>query len=473
MALSSSGLAQAGSADAQGVAIRFVFPNYQFPLHSKINYSDLSGSGLEFEYLRKLSPFLDLALPMRISGAEFPTNASGGTQSGFFLSADVQLQMKYFPATVGFNPWMYAGAGLALEDLSRVRPAFPVGFGLDMRIYNSLFLSSRIEYRFGGEGMREHILGGIGIKIIPAAEHKTRGWTMPMGPRKNINDRDGDGVKDADDRCPDQAGLPALGGCPDRDGDGLPDHEDACPDIAGVVQGCPDADGDGIPDKDDLCPLEVGTVERNGCPVRDKDGDGIEDPQDDCPEEPGGLATRGCPDRDGDGIADKDDLCPDAPGPATTKGCPDSDSDGIADKDDRCPNTPGLPALNGCPEVQQEDRDVLAMAMRQVQFETGSDRLRYASFEVLDQVVNVMRKYPDFSLAIIGHTDNQGNAEANMRLSLNRAQVCYDYLIARGIGPSRLSFQGMGATQPLTSNNTPEGRAMNRRVEFLLSVKSP
>jgi len=84
-------------------------------------------------------------------------------------------------------------------------------------------------------------------------------------------DRDGDGIVDRLDLCPDEPGPKDNHGCPwpDRDGDGVPDHQDACPDTPGLVefQGCPDTDGDQIPDHVDECPLEPGPPENAGCPL--------------------------------------------------------------------------------------------------------------------------------------------------------------------------------------------------------------
>lgn len=86
-------------------------------------------------------------------------------------------------------------------------------------------------------------------------------------------DSDGDGVVDKDDNCPQEKGLPAMGGCPDRDGDGIVDALDVCPDKAGTpeLKGCADTDGDGIADNVDRCPNEKGVKAMNGCPeVNDK-----------------------------------------------------------------------------------------------------------------------------------------------------------------------------------------------------------
>jgi len=84
------------------------------------------------------------------------------------------------------------------------------------------------------------------------------------------NDRDGDGVVDAKDECPDSAGPVKLIGCPDDDGDGVPNNKDKCPGVKGSpnFQGCPapDSDGDSVNDDDDKCPLVKGVASNYGCP---------------------------------------------------------------------------------------------------------------------------------------------------------------------------------------------------------------
>lgn len=117
--------------------------------------------------------------------------------------------------------------------------------------------------------------------------------------RELKRDLDGDGVINANDKCPDLKGLPILNGCPDRDGDGVPDEEDRCPDIAGPIEnlGCPweDTDNDGVLDKDDRCPTEAGIPENEGCPWLDSDGDSILDKDDACPSVRGWAEYKGCP----------------------------------------------------------------------------------------------------------------------------------------------------------------------------------
>ena len=172
-------------------------------------------------------------------------------------------------------------------------------------------------------------------------------------------DRDGDGIADDVDACPDEA-SPTRDGCPladDRDNDGVADAEDACPDEAGWPDhdGCPtpgDSDGDGVLDEEDACPEERGLPDDVGCP--DRDGDGIPDHLDADPDEPGPAESGGAPDSDGDTISDEDDLAPAEPGPpggggAPPSGAPDSDGDGAADDVDPCPHEYGEPEDGYCP----------------------------------------------------------------------------------------------------------------------------
>jgi OOP family OmpA-OmpF porin len=236
-------------------------------------------------------------------------------------------------------------------------------------------------------------------------------------------------------------------------------------------QGCPDTDGDGIADKDDECPEEAGLPANNGCPVRDADQDGVPDDEDECPNEAGLATLNGCPDSDGDGIADKDDRCPDAPGARNAQGCPDSDGDGIADPDDRCPESVGPVTNNGCPEITEEDKQVLEFATRSIEFRTGSASLRSTSFPILDQVLDILRRYPDYNVDINGHTDSVGGEDTNQSLSERRAKSCYDYFISKGISPDRMTYTGYGELRPIATNDTATGREQNRRVEFDIFIK--
>ncbi len=281
-------------------------------------------------------------------------------------------------------------------------------------------------------------------------------------------DRDGDSVPDLEDACPDSAGVVFLFGCPDRDGDGVPDHDDKCPDAGGqvVANGCPDTDGDGIEDALDCCPEQKGLARFDGCP--DTDEDGIEDALDRCPLVKGLAAFDGCPDTDGDGIEDALDRCPLVKGVALFKGCPDTDGDGIEDAEDKCPRVAGTLANKGCPELKKEVKKQIAKEVRNIQFETGSDKLTSASVPILADLAEILKGYPNYKVNIAGHTDSQGPDKKNMALSERRAKRCVEELTTLGIEPERLTAKGYGERKPIATNKTAKGRAKNRRVEFEL-----
>lgn len=287
-----------------------------------------------------------------------------------------------------------------------------------------------------------------------------------------LKDSDEDGVPDRQDKC---ANTPKGvkvddNGCPyDSDKDGVADYQDDCPLIAGVtaLKGCPDKDGDGVADKDDRCPDQSGVVALSGCP--DGDNDGVADLDDQCPNTPSGVKVdeKGCAvDTDKDGIADHLDACPTQAGPQVLKGCPDGDADGIADKDDKCPTIKGVVANNGCPEIPKEVFTQITKIASKIFFETGSDKLKTSSKTNLDDLADILAKYPEAKLSIEGHTDDTGDDAKNMTLSQKRCESVKSYLTSKGVDASRLTATGYGETMPIADNKTKEGRAKNRRVEL-------
>lgn len=266
------------------------------------------------------------------------------------------------------------------------------------------------------------------------------------------------------------AGVTVKFGGKDTDDDGIYDKDDACPEVWGLAEfnGCPDSDGDGIEDAKDSCPQEAGPAEFNGCP--DTDGDGIPDKDDACPTEAGSKALNGCPDSDGDGVADKDDECPTEAGPAANNGCPwpDRDGDGVVDKDDHCPDLVGTVANNGCPEVTEAVKKALNAYAKTILFDTGKSTIKEQSEEVLQNIVDILKEYPNARFSIDGHTDSVGSEATNQKLSQERASSVMNYLITKGIASGRLEHQGYGESKPIDSNKTRAGRANNRRVEINL-----
>lgn len=436
-------------------------------------------NGIEVFYRRSLSPKFAINVPIRNGYAHF----RGELNNKNFLSADITA--IYRVGDVGSNliPYIFAGGGAMLEDFKDIRPQVPFGAGVSYKVGENAFVTIQGEARAGFEDFRHNLNLGIGLMYrignpIPDRDKdgipdETDPCPDDAGPveLRGCPDTDGDKVPDNFDDCPNEKGIPELKGCPDRDNDSVADKDDECPDQPGLAEfnGCPDTDGDGIPDKDDECPDEAGAQDNNGCPDRDRDSDGIPDDEDQCPDEAGSAETNGCPDSDGDGVPDADDRCPGLPG--DFGGCPDSDGDGIIDPDDTCPDQAGLINNKGCPELNEEEKQLLNFAMRAVQFATGRAELKEESFPVLDQIKGIMDRYPGYKLTISGHTDSVGDEETNMVLSRERAKSCYQYLVSQGVPPERLAFQGFGETRPIATNRTSQGRKLNRRVEFDLSLE--
>jgi outer membrane protein OmpA-like peptidoglycan-associated protein len=265
----------------------------------------------------------------------------------------------------------------------------------------------------------------------------------------------------------------------DRDEDGVIDKQDSCKKVAGPIEnkGCPwpDTDGDKVFDKDDACPDVAGPVENKGCPWKDTDGDTLLDNVDACPTVAGPVENKGCPwpDTDGDTVLDKDDACPDVAGLVENKGCPvlDADKDGVADNQDNCPLVAGPAENKGCPEVSKAALAQLQVEAKSIFFTSGkaslSDAKKVETSDRLDAIKEILKNYPNAKFAINGHTDNVGNAKTNQKLSEERAKVIMDALIEKGVNPANLTSQGFGASKPVKSNKTAEGRAANRRTEIV------
>ena len=288
----------------------------------------------------------------------------------------------------------------------------------------------------------------------------------------SIGDRDGDGIKDDVDQCPD-------------DPEDYDDFED--------VDGCPDPDNDrdGILDVDDDCPLvpedKDGDQDDDGCPEGeegDRDGDGILDSVDACPDDPEDLDgfedEEGCPDPDNDqdGILDVDDLCPNDPEDfddfEDKNGCPDPDNDHdrILDVDDSCPNDPetynGFEDEDGCPDQGKvEIKGSEIVIMEKVYFETDSAEIKTESYGILDAVAATVIGNPQIvKVQIQGHADERASNDYNITLTQERAASVVKYLLDKGVEEGRLSSAGYGEECPVDKGHNKKAWEKNRRVEF-------
>ena len=106
--------------------------------------------------------------------------------------------------------------------------------------------------------------------------------------------------------------------------------------------------------------------------------------------------------------------------------------------------------------------------LKEIFFEFDKSTLLQQSFFELMKLLTLLETYPQMCIQICGHTDGKGSDAYNQRLSENRAKAVVDYLVSKGVSEKRLQYKGYGKSMPLASNDTEEGRAMNRRVEFII-----
>jgi outer membrane protein OmpA-like peptidoglycan-associated protein len=405
-----------------------------------------------------------------------------GLQAGVtFRDADAGA----FAGTAVDHELLY-GASLGLRALEGKLVVGPEAHGATVLKDAFKTRASPLELLLGGHlgfdnGVR--IGGGVGAGLVagygaPVARVLA---SLEWSPEIVVEDADGDGIPDATDACKNVRGVasadPEQNGCPppkpvDTDGDDIPDSEDACPDVLGQrtndprTNGCIDRDGDGLMDPLDHCPFEAGPPSadpsKNGCPPRDADEDGVLDEVDACVDV-AGVATDD----------PKTNGCPPPPPPPD----PDRDRDGIANDVDACPDTAGKadpdPKKNGCPTAFVRGGQI--RILEQVKFRTNSAVILPGkeSEEILAAVKDVLDAHPEITkLRIEGHTDNRGGARANQALSLARATAVRKWLAAHGVADARLASVGFGADRPLESNDTEEGRTLNRRVELHIEASS-
>ncbi len=199
-----------------------------------------------------------------------------------------------------------------------------------------------------------------------------------------------------------------------------------------------DSDNDGVPDSLDTCPdtPKGAKVDKDGCPL-DADRDGVPDHRDKCPGTPAGIKVdaEGCP--------------------------PDADHDGVPDYLDKCPGTPPNSKVDaeGC---------VLSITLK-VNFDPGKAAVKSQYLPEIEKFAVFLKQNSSMKAEIQGHTDNLGSPRKNKALSEERAKAVREALIGKyGISADRLTANGYGQDNPVTENDTPEGREKNRRVEAVI-----
>jgi outer membrane protein OmpA-like peptidoglycan-associated protein len=388
----------------------------------------------------------------RASPSQDPTTLGNATYThygvGLILSPD---------RTKWILPYLYGGIGSAKVDRdgfsSKSSGAYHAGFGAVFRV------GERLGIRLDGRDVSYKQDDGPGratrVNVFQISSGVTAFW---MGrPR----DTDEDGVPNKRDRCPDtpKGAVVDAGGCPlDTDKDKVYDGLDKCPNTPiGAI------------------------VDANGCPT-DADGDGVPDGIDQCNDTPKGVLVdaKGCSlDTDADGVPDGPDKCPGTPKGAhvDTSGCPlDADLDGVPDGIDICPFTPAGVAVNagGCPITpsyyERQLFDDWVIRLTDLEFVPDSAALAPQGIARVDSVAQVLAQWPMLRFEVAAHSDNTGEEGARQPLTQLRARTVLQRIYAKypSLNAKNYWYVGYGDTQPIASNRTPAGRALNRRVEFRL-----
>ncbi|HEV8124497.1 MAG TPA: OmpA family protein [Gemmatimonadales bacterium] len=367
--------------------------------------------------------------------------------------------------------------------------------GGDFPVNNESGATALAGFKIGmGEHVSLHVEGTFDYLFDALNQDPTVSHNINYGARAGLSllfggygpkDKDGDGVLDAADLCPDTPKGEAVdsNGCPDTDKDGVRDNVDRCPNTPGGTRvdstGCPikDSDKDGVLDDTDKCPnTPAGTqVDSTGCTlVLDADKDGVVDKDDRCPNTAAGtrVDSTGCPiDSDGDGVTDAADRCPNTPRGTKVdgNGCPavDTDGDGVLDSADRCPDTPKgmLVSANGCLILFVEGKK--NVVLQGVNFVVNKAELTIDAKKILDFVAQSLNANAEVTFEVQGHASSEGSDSYNMNLSQRRAESVRAYLISKGVAASRMTAKGYGETMPIADNATEDGRKQNRRVELV------
>jgi len=357
--------------------------------------------------------------------ADYPINNGELSYIGTsMIDVNAMLQLKsngtIFKEDAFFAPYLSTGFGLNTAS-NNVRLYIPGALGIRLRMSKNFSLMFEGMYKYGfGEGKYQPLAYSAGFVFALPANPKPVNEPRPNNNSKekpiaaNL-DSDNDGVLDRDDLCPDEAGKAMFLGCPEDESakQGKPG------DIALEDQG---AELKTDQESQDLSIVDTsnGNNEMQSAEIQPYS------PQETNPAE----------------IYEND-----------TYNDNSSYSDGVG--------------------ISPADQGILNMAMENIYFKKASDELTAESYPVLDQLAEVLAKYPEHSLDVMGYTDNAGNSRNNKVLSVKRAYKVKYYLVyQKGIRMARITSDGNGAASPVGSNDSEDGRAKNRRVELKMS-KTP
>ena len=395
------------------------------------------------------------------------------------------------------SPYLYAGAGAFFYKRKDFTGAFvpedkfynsimvPVGAGLEIFASKRIAVVVEAGYRFmddktdylaynKGDGW---VTGKAGINIFFGSSDAddddndglTNGEERKLGTDPENPDTDGDGLKDGEEVHRYKTNPLQV----DTDGDGLSDGDEVLKYHTDPLK--VDTDGDGLSDGDEVLKYHTDPLKM------DTDGDGLTDGDEVLKYHTDPLKV----DTDGDGLSDWDEVKTYNTDPNKT----DTDGDGLSDGDEvkKYHTNPlkadtdggGVPdgvevqrgtnPLNPKDDVQKETiilEKGKTVILEGVNFASGSAVIEKSSERILEKAYNALLANPGVAVEIAGYTDNVGKPDANENLSARRAQSVKTWLVRKGISANRLTTVGKGMRDPIAPNDSADGRAQNRRIEF-------
>jgi len=417
----------------------------------------------------------------------FETDMTGISLLGRFSLLGSKSFRPYLAAgaeIVSYEPELESEGVRALDRRDReVTFAVPVGGGISIGLFNNLLLDIRGLYHLAFHDEMDYTATGSDDAYATA----TAGLTMVVPSNKDV---DNDGLLRSEEK--------KLGTNPkiaDTDGDGISDGDEALKLFTNPLKA--DSDGDGVSDADEVNlyktnPLKADSdddkltdveelIEHKTNPlVADSDGDGLDDYAELNEYKTNPLVA----DTDGDGLNDYDELMTFKTDPLVS----DTDGDNLSDGDEvNKHKTNPLAAdtdggtVNDYVEVRRKTNpldksdDVILeveeigakIVLEGIEFATGKATISEKSAEILNKAYQTLKAYPEMEVEIQGYTDSVGSYKANKSLSQRRADAVRKYLIDLGVDSARIIAKGYGPENPIDTNDTAEGRAKNRRIEFV------
>lgn len=481
-------IAQSSKSPALGFRYSFLVPDNDFQL------------GMEHAYT--LGAFFRVPVYERVKfefGAAYGTYKGNDDPTGATYSTDIipiEARFLLYPfKESSFNPYLYAGAGVihyTIDELSLIGTpllreeddfavVFPLGVGLTVPVGDAFGIELSAGWHLTStdelDGYKEdenndnywNLSAGISFPLSESnndldGDGLTNEFEEEIGTDPMNKDTDGDGLEDGDE-VNDYKTDPLN---KDSDGDTLTDYEEVKTYTTNPNN--KDTDGDSLMDNE-----EVKTYSTDP-KVKDTDGDKLEDGAEVKTHKTNPLKK----DSDDDRLDDYAEVMTYKTNPLDK----DSDKDNLSDYEELMnhktnplnPDTDGGTVEDGKevsrgtdPTISSDDviQKDAAIVLEGITFETNSASIKPESEATLQEALRTLRVYSEISVEIRGYTDNRGARDYNVDLSQRRAESVMNWLVSKGISASRMTAKGFGPDNPIATNDTAEGRAKNRRIEFV------